>query len=57
LKPIAAENGSKRLQFIASVKIATRRFDEGRSPTECMRDIKQALKVLEKEKRNVSASD
>lgn len=49
-KPQTAATGSKRLQFIATVRIAARRFALGRSPTECMRDIDQALKVLDRGK-------
>ncbi len=37
-----------RMQFIASVRIAATHFDQMRSPTECMREIKRALHVLDK---------
>jgi len=47
-KPQAAAIGSRRVQFIASVKLALRHFDEGRSPTECLRDIRRAVSVMEK---------
>lgn len=47
-KPQAAANGSRRAQFIATVRIATKHFDEGRSPSECLRDIKRALTVLDR---------
>ncbi|NVP57891.1 hypothetical protein [Mycoplana rhizolycopersici] len=50
-KPQAAATGLKRLQFIASVRKAARRFDEGRSPIECLSDIQQALKVLDRSKK------
>jgi len=48
-KPKAAAIGSKRSQFIASVRIATRKYDQGGTAAECVRSIKQALKVLDKE--------
>lgn len=44
--------GSHRSQFIASVRISIRNVDTGGSPSAAITDIRQALKVLDKNSGN-----
>lgn len=44
--------GSHRSQFIASVRTAVRNVDTGGSPSAAIADIRQALKVLDKNSGN-----
>lgn len=48
----ARSGGSRRSQFIASVRTALRNVDTGGSPTAAIADIRQALKVLDKKSGN-----
>ncbi|MDI7864336.1 hypothetical protein MRS76_20565 [Rhizobiaceae bacterium n13] len=43
-----ASASARRMQFIATTRKAVRQFDEGRAPTECMRDVKRALTLLDR---------
>lgn len=47
----AKATGSKRLQFIATVRKAIRSVHQGRAPVAAMADIERALAVLDKEKK------
>lgn len=47
----AKATGSKRLQFIATVRKAVRSVHQGRAPVAVIADIERALEVLDKEKR------
>ncbi len=48
----ARSTGSHRSQFIASVRTAVRNVDTGGSPSAAIADIRQALKVLDKNSGN-----
>lgn len=47
----AKANGSKRVQFITTVRKAIRSVHQGRAPVAAIADIERALEVLDKEKK------